>query len=92
MTTRPPDPWAEWRARQVPQSPRREKPGTNTSHWRAVAQRVVTETMLALRPDATRKEAERALREAYPFGEREYWPYRVWLREQAAALRGRFGP
>jgi len=28
-------------------------------------------------PKALRK----ALREAYPYGERKYWPYKVWLSE-----------
>lgn len=27
------------------------------------------------------KEIKKALREAYPFGEREYWPYKVWCDE-----------
>jgi hypothetical protein len=31
----------------------------------------------------------RALREAYPFGERRYWPYKVWLNEIKRQLTGR---
>ena len=27
------------------------------------------------------KEIKKALRDAYPFGERKYWPYKVWLDE-----------
>ena len=27
------------------------------------------------------KKIRKALREAYPFGERKYWPYKVWLDE-----------
>lgn len=27
------------------------------------------------------KKLRRALREAYPFGERKYWPYKVWCSE-----------
>lgn len=26
-------------------------------------------------------ETKRALNQAYPFGERAYWPYKVWLSE-----------
>lgn len=53
---------------------------------------MVNRVMLMLPATATRAEAEKQLREAYPFGERRYWPYRVWLAEQGAALYGRFGP
>lgn len=38
----------------------------------AVISIVGTQDMPALR---------RALRDAYPFGERKYWPYKIWLDE-----------
>jgi len=33
-----------------------------------------------------------ALRRAYPFGERRYWPYKVWCEEVDRALRRLFPP
>lgn len=38
---------------------------------------------------------KKALFEAYPFGERQYYPYKVWLEEQAKVLKpapGEFAP
>ena len=32
------------------------------------------------------KSLRKALREAYPFGEREYWPYKVWCDEIRSQL------
>ena len=32
-------------------------------------------------PERLHRELRRALRDAYPFGPRKYWPYRVWLEE-----------
>lgn len=87
------DPWAEWRAKQtpIPVTVGRKANREPASFWQREARKVVQRVMAELAPNATRKDAERALREAYPFGEREYWPYRVWLREQGAALAARFG-
>jgi hypothetical protein len=45
---------------------------------------VGTEDMKALR---------KALREAYPYGERKYWPYKVWCDEIRRQLAlGRYTP
>lgn len=52
----------------------------NESKWRAhaapIIARVLRET--AGKPE---KEIKAALREAYPFGERKYWPYKMWCKE-----------
>lgn len=32
-----------------------------------------------LPPDTSEKTIRRLLRDAYPFGERSYWPYKAWL-------------
>jgi hypothetical protein len=45
-----------------------------------IIERVGTDDMKALR---------KAIREAYPFGLREYWPYKVWLSEVRDQLRSR---
>jgi hypothetical protein len=37
------------------------------------------------------KALRRALRKAYPFGERKYWPYKVWL-DEVARQCGRRSP
>jgi hypothetical protein len=58
--------------------------------WAKQAEQVVNETMNALPDDATRADAEQALREAYPFGERKYSPYKTWLRHRKRALDARF--
>lgn len=43
---------------------------------RAVVEKCVREVGLSDRPALRRK-----LRDAYPFGERRMWPYKVWLSE-----------
>ncbi len=53
--------------------------------WRDISLRVIAETIQRVGTDDLAA-LQVALREAYPFGERAYWPYKVWLREQRAAL------
>lgn len=50
------------------------------SYWRPTAQRVVRETIDRV-GTADAKALRRALKEAYPFGMRRYWPYLVWRDE-----------
>ena len=46
--------------------------------WRDIARPIIREVLAKkLEP----KEERKALREAYPFGIREHWPYKVWLDE-----------
>lgn len=33
-------------------------------------------------------ELMRAVREAYPFGERQYWPYKQWLKAVGIIIKG----
>ena len=61
------------------------------SHWRATAQ----ETLFRIRPEVqaalgsgNQQEARRILREAYPFGERKHYPYKVWCEEMGRAFPG----
>ncbi len=45
-------------------------------HAKPIIARVLVET--AGKPE---KEIKAALRAAYPFGTRQYWPYKIWLDE-----------
>lgn len=51
-----------------------------TSDWVKEAQQVVRATLARLPEGATLKEKRAALRNAYPFGPRQYYPYRVWCK------------
>ena len=62
------------------------------SRWRTQADRVIAATLAALPPSATEAEARKALRAAYPFGERANYPYQVWLVAQREALKAWLDP
>ena len=49
------------------------------SHWRTISARIIA-AVLAEHPDDT-PEQRKALRNAYPFGERAHYPYKIWLSE-----------
>ena len=59
-----------------------------TSRWRSIAasviHRVVQETGYS-----DLKALRKALRDAYPFGERKYHPYKIWLDEVRRQTGGR---
>jgi hypothetical protein len=48
--------------------------------WRDSARPIVQEVLKQTKGQSE-KEVRKALREAYPFGERKYWPYKVWCDE-----------
>lgn len=52
------------------------------SHWREQARDVIRK-VLTENEGKSDKEIRKALREAYPFGERQYHPYKIWLDEVA---------
>lgn len=55
--------------------------------WRDEARPVVADVVR--RVGLTDRKALRvALRDAYPFGERAYWPYKAWLAEVRAQTGG----
>lgn len=56
------------------------------SHWRAQA-RVVAQKVVREHAGKGLSAVQAELRKAYPFGERRYWPYKVWCEEQRHALR-----
>ncbi len=51
-----------------------------TSNWRTIAARVIDRVLDDVGIDKEER-TRAALRAAYPFGERKYYPYRVWLDE-----------
>jgi len=53
--------------------------------WGQAARKII-ERVLSTMPGASIKEKQVALRAAYPFGERRYWPYRAWRRQVRIAL------
>ena len=50
------------------------------SHWRDRA-RPIIQSVLSAWNGVDEKELRKALHEAYPFGERKMYPYKVWLSE-----------
>lgn len=56
------------------------------SRWRREARAIIEQTLADLPTNATRQQKQQALREAYPWGLREHWPYKQWCIEQRLAL------
>lgn len=56
-----------------------------TSSWREYAKPIIAK-VLAENKGKSEKEIRKALHDAYPFGEREYHPYKIWLDECAVQL------
>ena len=48
--------------------------------WRHIATPIIAQVLLEHGREDT-KELRKALFDAYPFGYRQYWPYKVWLSE-----------
>ncbi len=68
-----------------------------TSRWRAGARNRINAVLAALPPEATRKDAERALRQASPYAARHAgdglsWGSKCWAKERRIALDFRFPP
>lgn len=60
------------------------------SDWRERA-RPIVEQVLKETAGKTEKEIRKALREAYPFGQRKHHPYKIWL-DEIAVQRGKKKP
>lgn len=52
----------------------------NESSWRTHARKVIRR-VLAENAGKSEKEIRKAISDAYPFGERKYHPYKIWLDE-----------
>lgn len=55
------------------------------SHWRDACRPIITK-VIADNKGKPEKEIRKALYNAYPFGERAMYPYKVWLSEIAVQL------
>jgi hypothetical protein len=53
-----------------------------SSNWRLAARRAIQQTIASFPPDCDRAELKKAIDAAYPFGERAYHPYKIWLSER----------
>ena len=67
--------------------------------WRERADMVLSDLFDSLPADATDTEIDAAVFDAYPFGERRYTPYKIWLQQvkrhkgaRAIGLRGPLTP
>ncbi|AVX04207.1 hypothetical protein MXMO3_01681 [Maritalea myrionectae] len=60
--------------------------------WRQAARRVIMEVHQSLPDDATLKQRKKALFDAYPFGLRRWFPYKMWCEEQKKYLANYGGP
>lgn len=54
--------------------------------WQAMSWEVINDTDQSIPSTATLQERAKAIRDAYPFGERKFHPYKVWLKAQRAYL------
>lgn len=57
--------------------------------WRKQARKRILEVLAHLPADATKEDKAKAVRVAYPFGDRANWPYKVWLCEVQTHVHGR---
>lgn len=57
--------------------------------WYERAVVIVADALAKLPPDATHKQCADTLRDACPWGPREYWPYTAWRRACREALLNR---
>lgn len=54
--------------------------------WDVISCRTI-ERVIRENPGADLKTLRKRISEAYPFGQRKYWPYKVWCREVKKALK-----
>ena len=54
--------------------------------WRDIAESTIRRAMASLPADAGLKDRKAAVDAAYPFGERRWLPYKVWLKARRKAL------
>lgn len=59
--------------------------------WSDIARQTIERVALTIPDEADMKARKAAIDAAYPFGERQYWPYKAWLKARKAYL-SKFGP
>jgi len=60
------------------------------SPWRVRSREIIRNVVESMSPTVDTKTLRRALREAYPFGTREFHPYKIWLDEIRKELAIRY--
>lgn len=58
------------------------------SHWREISRTIISATIARVGLDRP-YELKQALHDAYPFGERAYHPYKIWLSEIKRQMKKR---
>ena len=56
------------------------------TEWSDIARATIGRVALTIPDDTPFKERKRLIDDAYPFGPREYWPYKAWLKARKAYL------
>ena len=56
------------------------------SDWGRISRETIARVHAQLPEDAPFKERKAAVKAAYPFGERNYWPYKAWCKAQRSYL------
>jgi hypothetical protein len=56
------------------------------SNWRDISRKVIADVHGRLDPNVTFKDRKAAIDGAYPFGPRQYHPYKMWLVERKTYL------
>lgn len=62
----------------------------SNGYWRGQAQAVIDRVHAGLPHDATLAERKNAVDAAYPFGQRAYFPYKMWIKVRRGYL-AKFG-
>lgn len=55
--------------------------------WSEISRRTIADLHATLPADISFADRKRAIRDAYPFGERAYWPYKAWCKAQREYLK-----
>lgn len=55
--------------------------------WSRIARETIAEAHKRVPPDASFDDRKKIIDEAYPFGPREMWPYKAWLKARKAYLK-----
>lgn len=61
------------------------------TEWSHIARATIEKVAATLPDDMPFKDRKAAISAAYPFGERQYWPYKAWCKARKTYL-ARFDP
>lgn len=54
--------------------------------WSQIARATIERVALTIPDDATVKERRAIIEAAYPFGPRQYWPYKAWCKARKSYM------